>query len=90
MADSAIMSAAGSAASERFADAHTRAVSELLRGSYLMAPDALPDLVARVYARKGAEGGSVRLLVPRAPQRRRRVPDRLGIPPDGGTACASR
>ena len=54
MADSAIMSAVASAASDGFADAHTRAVSELLRGSYLMAPDALPDLVARATRHVGA------------------------------------
>src|SRR4051794_25025124 len=48
------MSAAGSAASERFADAQTRALGELLRGSYLMAPDELPDLVARAAAHLGA------------------------------------
>src|SRR4051794_41192857 len=48
------MSAAGSAASDGFADAMTRAVSELLRGSHLMAPDELPDLVARATQHVGA------------------------------------
>ena len=54
MADSAIMSAAGSAASEGFSDAQTRALVELLRGSHLMAPDGLPDLVLRAAAHLGA------------------------------------
>jgi len=54
MEDSAIMPAAGSAASDGFADACGRAMSELLGGSHLMAPDALPDLVARAAQHLGA------------------------------------
>jgi serine phosphatase RsbU (regulator of sigma subunit) len=53
--DSAIMSSAGPVTSTRIAVSYAAALQELLRESYLMPPDGLPDLVARAGRHLGAE-----------------------------------
>ena len=49
------MSSAGPVTSTQMATAYAAALQELLRGSYLMAPDELPDLVAGAGRHLGAD-----------------------------------
>lgn len=49
------MSTAGQVTSTQIATAYAAALQELLRGSYLMPPDGLPDLVARACRQLGAD-----------------------------------